>query len=199
MAAAASSKRSVSRRRALLTTRSRKKMGFSLRPTLAMIAKYTDPPTDARPTPPDPPIGAVWVDFNGDTSLGVKQVRAFAQHIDQHNFYTGILVAAQPVTSACHKIAAAVQNRVLEIFQESDLLVNITMHELVPKHILLSKEEKAQLLERYRLKESQLPRIQQSDPVARYLGLRRGQVVKIIQEVDDGRALCVVPLVYLIV
>jgi len=154
-------------------------MAYSLKPSLAMINKYTKPGPGGTTKVE---IGVVRVAFNGEGSIGVKQVRSFAHEINDNNFYTGILVTAVPVSSACHKIASTVAPRQMEIFQESDLLVNITQHELVPKHVLLSPEEKKQLLDRYRLKLNQLPRILKDDAVARYLGLRRGDVVKIIRK-----------------
>ena len=66
-------------------------------------------------------------------------------------------------------------------FQEQELLVNITHHVLVPPHTVLTTDEKAALLARYRVRDGQLPRIQFHDPVARYLGLARGQVVRIVR------------------
>lgn len=42
--------------------------------------------------------------------------------------------------------------------------------------MVLTPEEKQDILSRYKLKENQLMRIQASDPVARYFGLKRGQV-----------------------
>lgn len=164
---------------------SRKKMTFSARPTTAMLEKYTSPPTASNPHP-SPSIGTIWVEFSSDLTIGIKQMRNFAQMVTQHNFHTGILVTQVAVSAPALKIIPVVLPAIIETFQEQDLLVNITHHELVPKHILMSPEEKKKLLERYRLKESQLPRIQTGDPVAKYLGLRRGQVVKIIRRSETA-------------
>lgn len=69
----------------------------------------------------------------------------------------------------------------MEHFKDEELLVDITEHELVPEHQLLTDGEKSALLERYKLRENQLPRIHLADPIARYYGLKRGDVVKIIR------------------
>ncbi|KAJ5682634.1 DNA-directed RNA polymerase I II and III subunit RPABC1 [Penicillium macrosclerotiorum] len=164
----------------------RTKMKIQARPTELMKEKYTALPSKSNPNP-QPDCGTIYVDFCAvETSLGAKHVREFNHIVDESNFHSGIFITQIPMSSAAVRMLNSLPGRFCEHFQEQDLLVNITRHELVPKHVLLSPEEKARLLERYRLKESQLPRMQVMDPVARYLGLRRGQVVKIIRKSETA-------------
>lgn len=67
----------------------------------------------------------------------------------------------------------------IEFFEEDELLVDITEHELVPKHEKMSETQKQELLARYKLKESQLPRLLAEDPISRFYGLQRNDVVRI--------------------
>lgn len=162
-------------------------MKTKARPTPEMVAKYTPRPTAKVPNPPSN-CGQVLVSFCNESTVGVRQFRTFAQEVDKGDYHTGIFITIGSVSPVAVRAFGALTatGRIGEHFQEPELLVNITHHELVPKHVLLSAEEKAKLLERYRLKESQLPRIQQTDPVAKYLGLRRGQVVKIIRRSETA-------------
>lgn len=116
-------------------------------------------------------------------------MRNFINTLESHNIQRGILIWSEKMTSAARKVIDAMRAQFqLEDFEEAYLLVNITHHHLVPEHAVMTDQEKKELLQRYRLKDNQLPRIQINDPVARYFGLRRGQVVKITRRECGGSA-----------
>merc|ERR1712224_544278 len=97
-----------------------------------------------------------------------------------------ILILSKNLSEQAEKTLSSIKTDthgriIIETFLERELLVNITEHILVPKHQLLTNAEKIQLLNRYKLREAQIPRILSNDPVARYLGIDVGDVVRIIR------------------
>ena len=120
--------------------------------------------------------------FPDDTRITVPIIASIAQRMHKEGFKRTIMIGKGNITPSAKQAIVEVQSHfIIEYFEEKELLVNITEHELVPKHIVMDKDEKAALLARYRVKENQLPKIQVTDPVARYFGLNRGQVVKIVR------------------
>ena len=59
-------------------------------------------------------------------------------------------------------------------------------HELVPKHEVVSLEEGLEVLRRYGVKPDQLPWIKASDPVAKAIGAKPGDIVKIVRKTPWG-------------
>lgn len=64
--------------------------------------------------------------------------------------------------------------------EESEL--DIFQSNLVPKHQILSGDEKAELLKNLNVAAKQLPRIKEEDPVVKLLQGKKGDVIKIIRK-----------------
>lgn len=60
--------------------------------------------------------------------------------------------------------------------------VDIQQHTLVPKHEILGKEEKKELLERLNVDKGRLPKILSTDPVVKQINAKLGDVLKITRK-----------------
>ena len=67
-----------------------------------------------------------------------------------------------------------------QVFNLSKLVINIMEHELVPEHRIINEDEKRTLLLKFDISSlTQLPIILKTDPVAKFLGMKRGDVCEI--------------------
>ena len=60
--------------------------------------------------------------------------------------------------------------------------IDVLLHELVPKHYLLTKEESQNLLGKYKINIFDLPQMFEKDPVAIAIGAKEGDIVKIVRD-----------------
>jgi DNA-directed RNA polymerase I, II, and III subunit RPABC1 len=67
----------------------------------------------------------------------------------------------------------------VEIFTYDFFLFSLPRHAYVPKHILLTENEKNEFLQKRNLCIEQLPLIRKNDPVIKYYGWKKGNIVKI--------------------
>jgi DNA-directed RNA polymerase I, II, and III subunit RPABC1 len=66
------------------------------------------------------------------------------------------------------------------IFRQEQLTFNVTKHRRVPKHELLTPAEAAEWLAQTQLKRSQLPRIFEDDPMAKYYDAQPTELMRVV-------------------
>jgi len=70
----------------------------------------------------------------------------------------------------------------LQYFQIKQLMFNPTKHEYVPEHIKLKEDEIADFMKKYMIRSKlDMSRIYPNDPIAKWMGLKHGDIVKIIR------------------
>jgi len=123
--------------------------------------------------------------FIYDPKVSVKNMKNIREMLDDDpTKYVGlILVYKATITSFAKQfIATDVNDLNVQVFSESELSFNVTKHELVPKHEILSQSEKSAVVARYKTGLRYFPLILSTDPVARYYGALPGIMIKITRD-----------------
>jgi len=112
-------------------------------------------------------------------TVGVQHINQLNKAMKDEEVERGIVVTSGRYTQAA-KVSAA--KKKIELIPRIFPSFNIFDHKLVPKHEILSSEEREKLLSEYRVQPYQLPRIHASDPAAKAIGAKPGDILKIIRD-----------------
>lgn len=125
------------------------------------------------------PSNKILVIFYGPNMVKVNGIRSIiTQIMNKDSLSRLILIVENKMTNQAMRSMDLLSFEV-EVFEITDLLVNITKHVLKPKHRVLTDEEKQNLLKKYNLEDKQLPRISQKDAIVQYYGLEKREVVEV--------------------
>ncbi|EOA28756.1 hypothetical protein CARUB_v10024988mg [Capsella rubella] len=117
--------------------------------------------------------------FCGTGMVKVNEMRGIAADVLNRESISGLILVLQGhITNQALKAVDLFTFKV-ELFEITELLVNVTKHVLRPKHQVLNDQEKESLLKKFSIEEKQLPRLSTKDPIARYYGLETGKVMKV--------------------
>lgn len=67
----------------------------------------------------------------------------------------------------------------VQMFGLENFLIDIASNQYVPKHTLLTDKQVQEVLKKYNISSDNMPKIKREDPMAKYIGARPGQVVRI--------------------
>jgi len=112
-------------------------------------------------------------------TVGVQIINQVKKIMKDENTEKGIIVTSGRFTQAAKTHA---RRRGIELIPRLFPSFNIFEHVFVPKHEIVSTEDREKLLNEYRVQPYQLPRLKASDPAAKAIDAKPGDIVRIIRD-----------------
>ena len=112
-------------------------------------------------------------------TVGVQIVGQVKKIMKDEKTEKGVMVTSGRFTQAAKTQA---RRKGIEIIPRLFPSFNIFEHVFVPKHEIVGTEEREKLLTEYRVQPYQLPRLKSSDPAAKAIDAKPGDIVRIIRD-----------------
>ena len=110
--------------------------------------------------------------------LNVDAIKKYMNDLHDLKSKHCIIICIDGITPPTKQMVNTSVDVKIEVFYESDLMVNKTKHRLVPVHIPLGKDESTKFKEKYG---TQIPRLLKTDAICRFYNFTRGQIIKVIR------------------
>lgn len=114
--------------------------------------------------------------------VGKSDVYPFLSSIEEVQATEAIIVVPRKITPGALK---EIQKHPvpIHVFLHSELVFNVLSHEYCPRYEVVPVEKHASIFATFATADK-LPRLRKDDPVARYMGLQKDAVVKVIMPSD---------------
>ncbi len=125
--------------------------------------------------------------------VGINPIKEYYAKMQDNGIQNAIIIKMGKLTpNARTTIAELSSSCTIQVFDIEDLKINKTKHVRVPKHELLSRADANKVLDAYKVKKIQIPRIFVIGPIIQYYGWKRGNIVKITRKDGDITYRCIV-------
>ncbi len=113
----------------------------------------------------------------GQKTIGISYVRELKDLVDKEEATKGILVGNGRYTYSAKSTSEQIG---MELIPPTLPTFDLFEHEHVPKHEILTEDERKEVLERFHAKPYQFPWIKATDPISIILGAEPGDIVRAI-------------------
>jgi DNA-directed RNA polymerase subunit H len=128
--------------------------------------------------PKDKEKALVWC-VPGETTVGINSINRLTKAMKDAEVERGIMVTDGRYT---HAVKQGAKKKRIELLPKTFPAFDLFEHKLVPKHEILTEEEKTELLARYRVQAYQLPQISSLDPTVKAIGAKPGDILRVTRK-----------------